>query len=133
MLFFIFFRIWNCQNWQLIQLMPLFVILWILHYHIQYFSPKIQFITRNPLSHSGREFVRQYYTLLNKAPLHLGQQEIHQKIKQLNFRDCKVCTFVIFFVYIFPSFCLHFVQQLFVYYFRPKFVKSMPTPLWHLE
>jgi len=63
----------------------------------------------------GREFVRQYYTLLNKAPLHLhrfysgdssfvhggldkdeeilepvhGQQEIHQKIKQLNFRDCK--------------------------------------------
>lgn len=62
----------------------------------------------------GREFVRQYYTLLNKAPLHLhrfysnnssflhggldrpgqetkpvvGQQEIHQKIMQLNFRDC---------------------------------------------
>jgi len=63
----------------------------------------------------GREFVRQYYTLLNKAPLHLhrfysgdssfvhggldkedkmlepvhGQQEIHEKIMQLNFRDCK--------------------------------------------
>jgi len=67
----------------------------------------------------GREFVRQYYTLLNQAPLHLhrfyshnssfvhggldntgkdaqdaeaaavyGQQEIHQKIMQLNFRDC---------------------------------------------
>lgn len=63
----------------------------------------------------GREFVRQYYTLLNKAPLHLhrfysgdssfvhgglekddktlepvhGQQEIHEKIMQLNFRECK--------------------------------------------
>lgn len=65
----------------------------------------------------GREFVRQYYTLLNQAPLHLhrfysrnssfvhgglgmgdkvpacdepvmGQQEIHRKIMQLNFRDC---------------------------------------------
>jgi len=61
----------------------------------------------------GREFVRQYYTLLNQAPLHLhrfyshnssfvhggleggrdaeavfGQQEIHQKIMTLNFRDC---------------------------------------------
>ena len=64
----------------------------------------------------GREFVRQYYTLLNQTPLHLhrfynhnssfvhgggglaenggepeavyGQQEIHQKIKTLNFRDC---------------------------------------------
>jgi len=62
----------------------------------------------------GREFVRQYYTLLNQAPLHLhrfyshnssflhgggdigdketeavyGQQDIHQKIMQLNFRDC---------------------------------------------
>merc|ERR1719153_996375 len=67
----------------------------------------------------GREFVRQYYTLLNQAPLHLhrfyshnssfvhggldntgkdaadaegaavyGQHEIHQKIMQLNFRDC---------------------------------------------
>jgi len=61
----------------------------------------------------GREFVRQYYTLLNQAPLHLhrfyndqssfvhggidsateaevvsGQQEIHQKIVQLNFKDC---------------------------------------------
>ncbi len=80
----------------------------------------------------GREFVRQYYTLLHQAPLHLhrfyshnssfihggladsknggangggpdgggsggggpscepvrGQQEIHQKIMQLNFREC---------------------------------------------
>lgn len=62
----------------------------------------------------GHEFVRQYYTLLNKAPLHLhrfysnnssfvhggldqpgqetkavvGQQDIHEKIMQLNFRDC---------------------------------------------
>ncbi|XP_066248720.1 ras GTPase-activating protein-binding protein 1 isoform X1 [Euwallacea similis] len=61
----------------------------------------------------GREFVRQYYTLLNKAPTHLhrfynhqssfihggldpnretspvvGQKQIHQKIQQLNFRDC---------------------------------------------
>lgn len=62
----------------------------------------------------GREFVRQYYTVLNKAPLFLhrfyssnssfvhggldhpgeetkpvvGQTEIHQKIMQLNFRDC---------------------------------------------
>ncbi|XP_015923331.1 ras GTPase-activating protein-binding protein 2 [Parasteatoda tepidariorum] len=62
----------------------------------------------------GREFVRQYYTLLNKAPLHLhrfynhdssflhggldrpgqetrpvvGQQDIHERIMQLNFRDC---------------------------------------------
>lgn len=56
----------------------------------------------------GREFVRQYYTLLNKAPAHahrfynstsffvhgtmskpaVGQQQIHQKIQQLNFRDC---------------------------------------------
>ncbi|KAK9694936.1 RNA recognition motif [Popillia japonica] len=62
----------------------------------------------------GREFVRQYYTLLNKAPAHLhrfynnqssfvhggldppnretspmiGQKQIHQKIQQLNFRDC---------------------------------------------
>ncbi|XP_043474253.1 ras GTPase-activating protein-binding protein 1 isoform X2 [Leptopilina heterotoma] len=62
----------------------------------------------------GREFVRQYYTLLNKAPNHLhrfynttssfvhggldqtnketkpaiGQKQIHQKIQQLNFRDC---------------------------------------------
>lgn len=61
----------------------------------------------------GREFVRQYYTLLNQAPLHLhrfynssssfvhggidggteaeevrGQQQIHEKIVQLNFRDC---------------------------------------------
>jgi len=61
----------------------------------------------------GREFVRQYYTLLNQAPLHLhrfyshnssfihggldsgrdaeavfGQQDIHQKIMTLNFRDC---------------------------------------------
>lgn len=60
----------------------------------------------------GREFVRQYYTLLNQGPLLLhrfyssessfvhggmetetsepvkGQQAIHQKIKQLNFRDC---------------------------------------------
>ncbi|XP_012283370.1 ras GTPase-activating protein-binding protein 2 isoform X2 [Orussus abietinus] len=62
----------------------------------------------------GREFVRQYYTLLNQAPLHLhrfynqqssfvhggldasskemnpviGQKQIHQKIQQLNFRDC---------------------------------------------
>lgn len=61
----------------------------------------------------GREFVRQYYTLLNKAPLHLhrfynhdssfvhgclkerlpqpvhGQQQIHQKIIELDFNDCK--------------------------------------------
>ncbi|XP_071129202.1 ras GTPase-activating protein-binding protein 2-like isoform X1 [Mytilus edulis] len=62
----------------------------------------------------GREFVRQYYTLLNEAPLHLhrfyshnssfvhggvekpgeeqppvmGQAEIHKKIMSLNFRDC---------------------------------------------
>ncbi|XP_052863214.1 mediator of RNA polymerase II transcription subunit 12 [Anopheles cruzii] len=62
----------------------------------------------------GREFVRQYYTLLNKAPDHLhrfynssssfvhggldskhqdtalviGQTQIHGKIQQLNFRDC---------------------------------------------
>uniref|UniRef100_A0A336KJA6 CSON012239 protein n=1 Tax=Culicoides sonorensis TaxID=179676 RepID=A0A336KJA6_CULSO len=46
----------------------------------------------------GREFVRQYYTLLNKAPDHLhsnrdapivvGQKSIHNKIQQLNFRDC---------------------------------------------
>ncbi|XP_022907625.1 ras GTPase-activating protein-binding protein 2 [Onthophagus taurus] len=62
----------------------------------------------------GRELVRQYYTLMNKAPTHLhrfynnqssflhcgldpsnpettpviGQKQIHQKIQQLNFRDC---------------------------------------------
>lgn len=59
----------------------------------------------------GREFVRQYYTLLNHAPLHLhrfyshnstfvhgdlatevesvqGQMEIHGKIQQLDFREC---------------------------------------------
>ncbi|VVC91088.1 unnamed protein product, partial [Leptidea sinapis] len=62
----------------------------------------------------GREFVRQYYTLLNKAPAHLhrfynnfssfvhggldapnretlpvvGQKQIHHRIQQLNFRDC---------------------------------------------
>ncbi|XP_063540060.1 ras GTPase-activating protein-binding protein 1 [Cydia strobilella] len=62
----------------------------------------------------GREFVRQYYTLLNKAPTHLhrfynnyssfvhggldaphretlpvvGQKQIHNRIQQLNFRDC---------------------------------------------
>ncbi|XP_050349013.1 ras GTPase-activating protein-binding protein 2 isoform X2 [Nymphalis io] len=62
----------------------------------------------------GREFVRQYYTLLNKAPAHLhrfynnyssfvhggldapnretlpvvGQKQIHNRIQQLNFRDC---------------------------------------------
>lgn len=67
----------------------------------------------SPLS-VGREFVRQYYTLLNEAPLHLhrfysqessfvhggldndkdcqpvyGQQDIHARIKQLNFRECK--------------------------------------------
>lgn len=62
----------------------------------------------------GREFVRQYYTLLNKAPAHLhrfynnnssfvhggldppnreskpmvGQRQIHQMIQRLNFRDC---------------------------------------------
>merc|ERR1719295_1934096 len=58
----------------------------------------------------GREFVRQYYTMLNQAPLHLhrfyntnstfvhggldnpepayGQQEIHARITQLNFKDC---------------------------------------------
>lgn len=62
----------------------------------------------------GREFVRQYYTLLNKAPHHLhrfynnnssfvhggldqhnreapivvGQKNIHNKIQQLNFNDC---------------------------------------------
>lgn len=72
----------------------------------------------------GREFVRQYYTLLNQAPLHLhrfysanssfvhgsldgggggnspegggeleqavrGQQEIHQRIMALGFRNCR--------------------------------------------
>lgn len=62
----------------------------------------------------GREFVRQYYTLLNKAPDHLhrfynnqssfihggldphnreppmaiGQKQIHNKIQQLHFHDC---------------------------------------------
>ncbi|KAL1460195.1 hypothetical protein WDU94_012130 [Cyamophila willieti] len=62
----------------------------------------------------GREFVRQYYTLLNQAPAHLhrfysenslfihggldvpnretkqvvGQEQIHEHIQQLNFRDC---------------------------------------------
>ncbi|XP_072929469.1 ras GTPase-activating protein-binding protein 2 [Epargyreus clarus] len=62
----------------------------------------------------GREFVRQYYTLLNQAPAHLhrfynnyssfvhggldapnretlpvvGQKQIHNRIQQLNFRDC---------------------------------------------
>ncbi|XP_041364926.1 ras GTPase-activating protein-binding protein 2-like isoform X2 [Gigantopelta aegis] len=62
----------------------------------------------------GREFVRQYYTLLHEAPIHLhrfyshnscfvhggvekpgeeqppvmGQSEIHKKIMSLNFRDC---------------------------------------------
>uniref|UniRef100_A0A1B6C1L1 NTF2 domain-containing protein n=1 Tax=Clastoptera arizonana TaxID=38151 RepID=A0A1B6C1L1_9HEMI len=62
----------------------------------------------------GREFVRQYYTLLNRAPTHvhrfynnnssfvhggldtfnqegkpaIGQKQIHQCIQQLNFRDC---------------------------------------------
>ncbi|EDW84082.1 uncharacterized protein Dwil_GK13947 [Drosophila willistoni] len=55
----------------------------------------------------GREFVRQYYTLLNKAPNHLhrfynnnssfihgestlvvGQRDIHNRIQQLNFNDC---------------------------------------------
>ncbi|KAG1675070.1 Ras GTPase-activating protein-binding protein 1 [Nymphon striatum] len=61
----------------------------------------------------GKEFVRQYYTMLNQAPLHLhrfyshnssfihggidpdghnqpvmGQQDIHRRIMQLNFRDC---------------------------------------------
>ena len=55
----------------------------------------------------GREFVRQYYTLLNKAPNHLhrfynnnssfihgestlvvGQKNIHNRIQQLNFHDC---------------------------------------------
>lgn len=62
----------------------------------------------------GREFVRQYYTLLNRAPMHLhrfyshdsiflhggldrpgqetrpvvGQQDIHQQIIQLGFTDC---------------------------------------------
>ncbi|CAG5034084.1 unnamed protein product [Parnassius apollo] len=62
----------------------------------------------------GREFVRQYYTLLNKAPAYLhrfynnyssfvhggldapnretlpviGQKQIHNRIQQLNFRDC---------------------------------------------
>lgn len=62
----------------------------------------------------GREFVRQYYTLLNRAPEHLhrfynnqssfvhggldppnretspmiGQKQIHHKIQQLNFQDC---------------------------------------------
>lgn len=64
--------------------------------------------------HVGREFVRQYYTLMHEAPQHLhrfysqkscfvhggvekpgeenlpvcGQQDIHQKILALNFRDC---------------------------------------------
>lgn len=60
----------------------------------------------------GREFVRQYYTLLNKSPSHLhrfynhdssfvhgglkeqmpevhGQLQIHQKIMELAFNDCK--------------------------------------------
>ena len=68
-----------------------------------------------PAAKVGREFVRQYYTQLNASPLLLhrfynndssfvhdggltengrepeavyGQQEIHQKIKTLNFRDC---------------------------------------------
>uniref|UniRef100_W8B608 Ras GTPase-activating protein-binding protein 2 n=1 Tax=Ceratitis capitata TaxID=7213 RepID=W8B608_CERCA len=55
----------------------------------------------------GREFVRQYYTLLNRAPNHLhrfynnnssfihgestlvvGQRNIHNHIQQLNFHDC---------------------------------------------
>lgn len=58
----------------------------------------------------GREFVRQYYTVLNQAPIYLhrfysqdssfvhggpekqvsvtGQQGIHERIMQLNFRDC---------------------------------------------
>eukprot|EP00094_Tigriopus_californicus_P006742 TCALIF_06493-PA protein Name:"Similar to G3BP2 Ras GTPase-activating protein-binding protein 2 (Pongo abelii)" AED:0.24 eAED:0.24 QI:0/0.75/0.4/1/1/1/5/0/677 len=58
----------------------------------------------------GREFVRQYYTLLNQAPEHLhrfyshnssfvhgglesheavkGQHQIHQRIQELNFQDC---------------------------------------------
>ncbi|XP_036345163.1 ras GTPase-activating protein-binding protein 2-like [Rhagoletis pomonella] len=55
----------------------------------------------------GREFVRQYYTLLNRAPNHLhrfynnnssfihgestlvvGQRNIHNRIQQLNFHDC---------------------------------------------
>ncbi|XP_076065750.1 ras GTPase-activating protein-binding protein 2 isoform X2 [Oratosquilla oratoria] len=59
----------------------------------------------------GLEFVRQYYTVLNKAPMHLhrfyshnssfmhggqnsmsdpiiGQSDIHKKIVSLNFRDC---------------------------------------------
>lgn len=62
----------------------------------------------------GREFVRQYYTLLNNAPAHLhrfynnqssfvhggldapnreslpviGQKQIHNRIEQLNFHDC---------------------------------------------
>ncbi|XP_076455388.1 ras GTPase-activating protein-binding protein 2-like isoform X2 [Babylonia areolata] len=64
--------------------------------------------------HVGREFVRQYYTLMHEAPQHLhrfysqkscfvhggvekpgeenlpvcGQQEIHEKILALNFHDC---------------------------------------------
>jgi len=60
----------------------------------------------------GREFVRQYYTLLNESPAHLyrfynhnssfihcgidppnlpvvGQKDIHQQIQQLNFQDCR--------------------------------------------
>lgn len=55
----------------------------------------------------GREFVRQYYTLLNRAPSHLhrfynnnssfihgestlvvGQRNIYNRIQQLNFNDC---------------------------------------------
>lgn len=55
----------------------------------------------------GREFVRQYYTLLNRAPNHLhrfynnsssfihgestlvvGQKNIYNRIQQLNFHDC---------------------------------------------
>ncbi|ENN78628.1 hypothetical protein YQE_04910, partial [Dendroctonus ponderosae] len=61
----------------------------------------------------GREFVRQYYTLLNRDPSHqhrffnhlssfihgglepnretnpiIGQKQIHLKIQQLHFRDC---------------------------------------------
>lgn len=60
----------------------------------------------------GREFVRQYYTLLHEAPNYLyrfysnnssfihggvngdespvtGQANIHQRINELNFRDCR--------------------------------------------
>ncbi|KAH8336436.1 hypothetical protein KR059_010288, partial [Drosophila kikkawai] len=60
----------------------------------------------------GNEFVRQYYTLLNKAPNQLrrfynnnssythgdsqvvvGKREIHNRIQQLDFKDCQANIF----------------------------------------